>query len=134
MAVIEARIVGHRSVFRPLAHFAAACLLGTLVTDIAYWRSADMFWADFSAWLVTAGLVLGVASALAGIVEVFARRPLLDPPTWTGALFGGLYLRYNYFLRDPWFRYEPITTMTLCFGAVTVVFSFIGVLKARGIL
>ena len=50
-----------------------------------------------------------------------------------GGLFGGICLRYNYFLHDPYFRYEPITTMALCFGTVTVIFGFIGILKARGV-
>jgi uncharacterized membrane protein len=39
--------------------FAASCFLGTLVTDIAYWRTADIAWVDFSDWLVTAGVIIG---------------------------------------------------------------------------
>ena len=86
------------------------------------------FWlALFVGYLLTGFLV-------DSLMHNMALGPYINGLVVVGALFGGLYLRYNYFLRDPWFRYEPITTMTLCFGAVTVVFSFIGVLKARGIL
>jgi uncharacterized membrane protein len=55
----------------PLAFFTAA-----LVTDIAYVNSADMMWANFSIWLITGGLLMGAAAALAGIVDaiVFKRR------------------------------------------------------------
>ncbi len=31
-----------------------ACFLGVLLTDLTYWRSAEMMWANFSAWLVAA--------------------------------------------------------------------------------
>jgi uncharacterized membrane protein len=29
------------------------CFVATLVTDIVYWRTATMSWADMSAWLLT---------------------------------------------------------------------------------
>jgi uncharacterized membrane protein len=41
---------------------AAACFFGTLVTDVAYWRTANVVWADFSDWLVTAGVIAGYAA------------------------------------------------------------------------
>ena len=34
-----------------------ACFIGVLLTDVTYWWSADMMWADFSAWLVTVGVI-----------------------------------------------------------------------------
>ena len=68
------------------------------------------------------------------LMHNMAFGPYINGVIVLGGLFGGIYLRYNYFLRDPWFRYEPMTTMALCFGAVTVIFSFIGILKARRFL
>jgi uncharacterized membrane protein len=92
MTFVEIGPVGRRPFFRTLAHFSAACLIGTLATDIAYWRTADVFWANFSAWLVTVGFFVGLLALLVGLVESVARRPLLDPPTWLYALFGVLTL------------------------------------------
>lgn len=45
------------------------CFGGTFVTDIVYWRSAAILWADISAWLLTVGLVISVFAALAGLVD-----------------------------------------------------------------
>ena len=92
MTFVEIGPVGRRPFFRTLAHFSAACLIGTLATDIAYWRTADMFWADFSAWLVTAGFLLGVLALLVGLIESVVRRPLIDRPTGAYALVGVLVL------------------------------------------
>jgi uncharacterized membrane protein len=57
-----------------VAHFAAGCFLGGLFTDIAYWRSADMFWADFSAWLVTVGVLLGIVALIVGLFDLLSGR------------------------------------------------------------
>ena len=59
-----------------LVPFPLTCLIGTLLTDIAYWRTAEMMWANFSAWLVSAGVVLGILTAVAGLID-FVRSPLL---------------------------------------------------------
>ena len=53
----------------PLAFLSAA-----LVTDIAYANTAQMQWANFSIWLIAAGVVMGVVAALAGIVDAVRSR------------------------------------------------------------
>lgn len=53
-----------------LAVVPATCLVGTLLTDLVYWRSAEMMWADFSAWLVSTGVVLGWLFLIFGVVEI----------------------------------------------------------------
>ncbi|WP_413708757.1 DUF2231 domain-containing protein [Rhizobium sp. Rhizsp82] len=55
-------------------HFAAACFTGALITDIAYSQTAEMTWANFSAWLLTAGLLLGGLALLAGLVDLARGR------------------------------------------------------------
>jgi uncharacterized membrane protein len=45
------------------------CFVGTLVTDIVYWRTAAMLWADMSAWLLTVGLIVSVFAVLAGLID-----------------------------------------------------------------
>jgi uncharacterized membrane protein len=57
-----------------LAAFPIACFTGAFVTDIVYVRSYEMQWANFSVWLITAGLVMGALAALVGIIDFVARR------------------------------------------------------------
>jgi uncharacterized membrane protein len=50
------------------------CFVATLITDIVYWRTAAMLWADISAWLLTIGLVVSVLAVLAGAIDYFGDR------------------------------------------------------------
>jgi len=63
------------------------CFIGTLLTDFAYWKSAEMMWADFSAWLVSTGVVFGFIALIVWIVDVlrgpFVRAQL---PAWPYAI------------------------------------------------
>ena len=52
-----------------LTSFPTACFSGALLTDITYWGTANMQWANFSAWLLAFGLVMAAFSVLAGIVD-----------------------------------------------------------------
>ena len=54
-----------------LAPITAVCLAETLVTDLVYWKTATMMWADMSAWLLAAGLVIGVFAVLTGLIDFF---------------------------------------------------------------
>ena len=56
----------------PIASFGLA-----LLTDIAYWASANLMWQNFSAWLLFAGLVAGGIAVLWWLV----RRAMLRGPT-----------------------------------------------------
>lgn len=58
-----------------------------MATDIAYWRTADMLWADFSAWLLTVGVIVGYLTIVVALIETFAiRSPLRLRPTWPYAI------------------------------------------------
>ena len=66
-----------------LVPFPIACFVGTLITDLAYWRTADMMWADFSAWLLFAGLFMGALAAIAGLIDFFGNRMVrAQRPAW----------------------------------------------------
>ncbi|WP_334312059.1 DUF2231 domain-containing protein [Candidatus Phyllobacterium onerii] len=52
-----------------LAPFPIVCFIGALLTDITYSRTAEMMWADFSAWLVTVGLIMGGLAFIATLVD-----------------------------------------------------------------
>jgi uncharacterized membrane protein len=68
-----ARIAGH-PIHPMLVSFPIACFVGTLLTDMAYWKTAEIMWADFSAWLLFAGLVLGGLAAIAGLIDFIGNR------------------------------------------------------------
>jgi uncharacterized membrane protein len=50
------------------------CFLGTLGSDITYWQTAAMLWADISAWLVTIGVIVAAIAAVAGLVDFLGDR------------------------------------------------------------
>jgi uncharacterized membrane protein len=90
-----------------------ACFVGTLITDIAYYATADIMWADFSAWLLTAGLVMGVLAAIAGLIDFLGNRLIrAQRPAWPHALGNILVLvlsTFNAFIhsRDAWTSVVP---------------------------
>ena len=61
-----------------LVPFPIVCFVGTLITDIAYYATANMIWADFSAWLVTVGVIMGVLAAIAGLIDFLGNRLILS--------------------------------------------------------
>lgn len=105
---------------------ANACFIGTLLTDVTYWRSAEMMWADFSAWLLFAGLVVGVIAFIAALFDVFsgrlyrARRPFW--PYILGSLVALVLSFFNALVhsRDAWTSVVP-TGLMLSAAAVIVL-------------
>lgn len=57
-----------------LLHLPELCFFGALLTDITYARSYDMQWANFSVWLITAGLLLGGLGAVAALFDLATHR------------------------------------------------------------
>ncbi len=79
--------VRRRPFYPLLLVFAASCFLGALATDLAYWRTADIVWADFSDWLVTVGVIVGYGALVFALIEIFVvRRRSVDRPSWPYAL------------------------------------------------
>jgi uncharacterized membrane protein len=54
------------------------CFVGTLITDIVYWRTASMMWANMSAWLLVIGLIVSVFAAAAGLIDFFGDRRIRE--------------------------------------------------------
>ena len=78
--------IAHRPIHPMLVPFPIVCFVGTLVTDLAYWQTADMLWADMSIWLLTAGLVMAGFAVLAGLIDFFGdRRIRALPQSWIHA-------------------------------------------------
>jgi uncharacterized membrane protein len=107
-------------------HFSAACFLGTLITDLVYRQTAEMMWTNFSAWLLTAGLLLGGVAAIAGIVDLFTGRLSLRSMAGWLYVLGNIAVfvlsLFNAFIhsRDAWTSVVP-TGLTLSIAAVVVM-------------
>ena len=91
-----------------------ACFVGALLTDITYFATAEMMWADFSAWLLSVGFIIGVLAAFAGIIDFFGNRSVrAQAPAWPHALGNLLALVVAFFnllihTRDAWTSVVPI--------------------------
>ena len=75
--------VGGQPLHSILVQFPVVCFTLALFTDIAYWRSANLMWQNFSSWLLLAGLVFAVLAAVAWIID-FTPRPPIEriAPAW----------------------------------------------------
>jgi uncharacterized membrane protein len=107
-------------------HFSAACLIGALLTDIAYWQTAEMMWTNFSAWLLLAGLLLGGLAAIATLIDiVIGRLPLRGGAGWLyiiGNIAAFVVSLFNAFIhsRDAWTSVVP-TGLTLSIAAAVLI-------------
>jgi uncharacterized membrane protein len=96
-----------------LVPFPIACFVGTLVTDIAYSVTAQMMWADFSAWLLVVGVVMGVLAAVAGLIDFLGNRLIrAQRPAWPHVLGNILVIVLSIFnalvhTRDAWTSVMP---------------------------
>ncbi len=78
---------GRRSFFATFLPVAVTCFLGALLTDIVYWQSTSMIWADFSVWLITAGLVMSGATLVGAVADLVRGGRLFGPrPAWPALL------------------------------------------------
>ena len=113
--------------YQLLAPVPVACFVGALFTDIAYWRTAQMMWADFSAWLIAVGLLVGLIVLVLALIAIVS-QPALRRSRWTwihgaGYLLALILSLLNMFIhsRDGWTSVVP-TGLTL---SVVVVLTFI---------
>jgi uncharacterized membrane protein len=60
------------AIYSILASFPVAFFTGALATDLAYLKTAEMMWADFSAWLLFAGLIFGGLAAIVALINFFS--------------------------------------------------------------
>lgn len=57
-----------------LVTFPIAFLIGAFLTDLVSLFGGDPFWARASAWLIGAGLVMGLVAAVAGLIDFLANQ------------------------------------------------------------
>ena len=72
-----ARIAVH-PIHTLLVPIPITCFAGTLVTDIAYAETANMQWANMSAWLLTVGLIVALLAVIAGFIDFLDDRRIRD--------------------------------------------------------
>jgi uncharacterized membrane protein len=126
-----------RAVARPLAlysfqavllAFPFVCFTLALLTDIAFWRSANLLWQDFSAWLLFAGLAVGGLALLNAVLQFFLRGRERRPVPWLFVI-GGLIVLLLAFInslvhaRDGWTAVVPtgVSLSALTFVVMIVV-------------
>jgi uncharacterized membrane protein len=55
--------------------FPFPLFLGALLSDLAYWASYEVQWANFSSWLIAGGLLVGAFALLWALVNLLRSRP-----------------------------------------------------------
>ena len=108
----------------PVAYFAAAFL-----TDLAYWRTAEVMWERFSVWLITGGLVMAALVAIAAVFDLaFAKQK----PIWIPAfiyLSAMLLSLLNVFVhsRDAYTAVVPTgLTLSACVVVILMIYMVTG--------
>lgn len=118
-----AQIAGH-PIHPMLVPIPIACFVGALLTDIAYVASAEIVWANFSAWLLLAGVVFGVLAAIAGLTDFLGNRMVrAKRPAWPHLIGNAVVLilailNLMIHMRDGWTSVWP---SGLALSAVTVL-------------
>jgi uncharacterized membrane protein len=70
--------LGGRPLHAMLVPIPIVCFVGTLITDVVYWQTAAMMWANISAWLLVIGLIVSVFAAAAGLIDFFGDRRIRE--------------------------------------------------------
>lgn len=119
-------LAGVKPIHRILAPFPVAYFAAALVTDLAYWRTAEVMWERFSVWLIAGGLVVSALVALAAVIDlIFARQR----PAWSRAIgytVAVLLSLLNVFVhsRDGYTAVVPVgVTLSVIVVAILLVYS-----------
>jgi uncharacterized membrane protein len=113
-----------------LVPFPIVCFIGALATDIAYAVTEQVMWADFSAWLILVGVILGVLAGIAGLIDFVGNRQVRGlRPAWPHMLGNLLVLVLSIFnalvhTRDAWTSVVP--TGLILSAVVVLILPFTG--------
>jgi len=106
--------IGSHPIHPMLVPIPIVCFIGALVTDIIYAVSAEMMWANFSAWFLVVGVTFGVLAAIAGLTDFLGNRLIrAQAPAWPhmiGNLVVLMLAFFNAFIhsRDAWTSVVPV--------------------------
>jgi uncharacterized membrane protein len=107
-----------------LVPFPTAMFVGALVTDLAYWRTADPLWSTISSWLLLVGLVIACVAVATGLV----RRRLGPHPVADGAAIALAMVNFIFHVRD---GYSAVVPAGPLLSAATVLVLLSTVLTGR---
>jgi uncharacterized membrane protein len=68
--------IAGRPIYATLVQFPIVCFTLALATDIAYWRTSNLMWSEFSAWLLLAGIAFGALAAVFGAIDFVGGREI----------------------------------------------------------
>jgi len=71
------QIAGH-PLHPMLVPIPIACFVGTLLTDLTYWKTANLQWAVMSSWMLTIGLIVALFAVIAGFIDFLGDRRIRD--------------------------------------------------------
>jgi uncharacterized membrane protein len=120
----RAAILPRPPIHPTLMSVPTTCFVGALLSDLAYTQTAEMMWTNFSAWLISAGVVLGWLACIAGIVDLVGRRYAMAPVPAVvyaiGILVVMILATFNMLIhtRDAWTSVVP---WGVSLSAITVV-------------
>src|SRR3569832_1517222 len=129
--------IGPLPIHPMLLPFPIVCFTGALVTDLAYWKTAEMMWTNISAWLLFVGIVFGVLAGIAGMIDFFTNRLVRRlAPGWihgVGNLVVLLLALFNNFIHshDAWTSVVPTG---LVLSALTVIVMIITTWLGRSLV
>ena len=79
--IVSRARIGAVPIHSMLVHFPIVCLIGALLTDIAYVASeGQVQWTNFPQWLLLFGIVTIVPAALFGMIDWFSNPARNRPP------------------------------------------------------
>ena len=111
-----------RPLFASLMLFPATCFIVTVITDLAYAKSANMAWETFSIWLLTIGLIAAGVIVLIGLIQAFGQGRWPTMTLRIGYAIALVLSLFNAFVhsRDAYTSVVP-TGLTLSIVAVLVL-------------
>jgi len=121
--------IGGHPIHAALVPFPIVCFTLALLTDIAYWRTVNLMWQNFSAWLLFAGLVSGALAAIFGAIDMFARRRLRSHSTAVlhgiGNVVALILALFNSFVHagDGWTAVVPMGLILSALTVLTMIFT-----------
>lgn len=112
---------------------AAALFLGALVSDLAYARTFEIQWANFAAWLITGGLLIGAVVVAMALFGLFGHRGTgrglllaLVALMWIAGLFNALV-----HARDGWAMMPTGLVLSLVVTLLAVAAAIVGLRRTR---
>ena len=111
-AIAERQVVAGNLMSTVASALPTFAFIGALATDVTYWQTSDIQWANFSAWLLAIGMVLGGLCLAVELVDLFRTSRWRRSSEWAGfaltvmALAVGLANNFIH-ARDGWTSVVP---------------------------